>query len=372
MSYIGNFPKAKAWRYTPQSTIPASPTEGMVYYDDGSNATEGLYVYINGAWEAVGSASLRTSPATAYNYSLTASVAANALTITLKGDDGNALSASNAAYINFRNSTLSTGTPSSVSVTSDISITISSGSTLGHKNNTEGYIWVYALNNSGTVELAVSSNFFHEASVWTTTAEGGAGASDSSTTLYSTTSRSNKSIVLLGRLKSTQTTAGTWAAAPSNIGLGNSGTFSKDGKAVVVYELSSSTSNGTITNGATEIIDYDVKRIDNYDLVTSGASWKCTNTLNRTVSFSVTATASLSALNANSSAELWLYKDASAYCRLDRYTVHSNGYDAHVSGGCVVELAQSSYFDIRIVNNDSSSRGLNTPSNSFQVSAVEI
>lgn len=55
MSYIGKSVKAKRVRYTPQSTTPVNPTEGDVYYSDGTPAPEGLYVYQDGSWIAVGS-----------------------------------------------------------------------------------------------------------------------------------------------------------------------------------------------------------------------------------------------------------------------------------------------------------------------------
>jgi len=51
----------------------------------------------------------------------------------------------------------------------------------------------------------------------TTTAEGGAGGADSSTVIYSTTARTNVAYRVLGIIRSTQATAGTWATAPSLI-----------------------------------------------------------------------------------------------------------------------------------------------------------
>ena len=69
-------------------------------------------------------------------------------------------------------------------------------------------IYVYAIDNAGTVELAVSSTLLDQGSLQTTTAEGGAGAADSRFVLYSTTARSNVPIRLIGRIKSSQATAG--------------------------------------------------------------------------------------------------------------------------------------------------------------------
>ena len=57
MAFIGKNPKWNTGGFTPQSTEPANPVEGMVYYDDGTNRAEGLYVYKNGQWTTVGSGS---------------------------------------------------------------------------------------------------------------------------------------------------------------------------------------------------------------------------------------------------------------------------------------------------------------------------
>ena len=57
MAYIGKSPSVKRIRHNPQSTAPSNPTEGDVYYDDGSTNTEGLYVYKNAAWELLAAAS---------------------------------------------------------------------------------------------------------------------------------------------------------------------------------------------------------------------------------------------------------------------------------------------------------------------------
>jgi hypothetical protein len=153
------------------------------------------------------------------NLGLACSVASNALTINLKQADGSTAPAagSGAVKIAFRNTTITTGAYNVRSVTGALSVVVSSGSTLGHTSAKEHFIWVYAIDNAGTVELAVSTTKLDVAALYTTTAEGGAGAADSGRTLYSTTARSNVPIRLIGRLRSTQTTAGTWAAVPTEV-----------------------------------------------------------------------------------------------------------------------------------------------------------
>lgn len=173
----------------------------------------------NPSWQAVASA-----PDSSYeisNLGLAASVAGNALTVALKQANGSdASSGASAVKIGFRNSTATTGQYTQRSVTGALSVVVSSGSTLGHSSAVNQYVYVYAIDNAGTVELAVAgSRLADEGALISTTADGGAGAADSKTTFYSTTARSNVAVRLIGRMKSSQTTAGTWATAISEVSL---------------------------------------------------------------------------------------------------------------------------------------------------------
>ena len=151
-----------------------------------------------------------TKPSEAGIQSITATVAANALTVTL-----------NPTTLDFRSSTLTSGTVVSRVIPSAISVVVSSGSTLGTVSAIQSQIVVLALDNAGTVELAVvnisGGNNLTETNLISTTAEGGAGAADSASTIYSTTARSNVAYRVVGYIQSTQTTAGTWATTPSTI-----------------------------------------------------------------------------------------------------------------------------------------------------------
>ena len=142
--------------------------------------------------------------------SITASVATSALTVTL-----------NPTTLDFRSATLTSGTVVSRLISSAISVVVSSGSTLGTVSGVQSQIVVLALDNAGTVELAVvniaGGTSLTETGLISTTAEGGAGAADSATTIYSTTARTNVAYRVVGYIESTQTTAGTWATAPSTI-----------------------------------------------------------------------------------------------------------------------------------------------------------
>lgn len=139
---------------------------------------------------------------------ITASVSSNALTITL-----------NPTVLDFRSSSLTSGTVNTRAINSAISTVISSGSTGGTVNGVQSRIVVLAIDNAGTVELAVVNLAgglnLDETGVISTTAEGGAGGADSATVIYSTTARTNVPYRVVGFVESTQATAGTWATAPT-------------------------------------------------------------------------------------------------------------------------------------------------------------
>ena len=140
---------------------------------------------------------------------ISASVASNALTIS-----------ASALSLDFRSTTLGSGTVTTVTGTPS-SLVISSGSTLGTVSATKSRIVVIAMNNAGTLELAAvnisGGNQLDETNLISTAAEGGAGAADSASTIYSTTARTSLAYRVIGYIESTQATAGTWATAPSTI-----------------------------------------------------------------------------------------------------------------------------------------------------------
>lgn len=57
MSYSGKSPNVNRLRLNPRSADPTNPTEGDLQYADGSAREEGVWVYKNGAWTQVASAS---------------------------------------------------------------------------------------------------------------------------------------------------------------------------------------------------------------------------------------------------------------------------------------------------------------------------
>lgn len=153
------------------------------------------------------------SPIDAMNYSIAAAVASSNLTISLKDFAGSNGQTSSPIGIVFRNVTIGSGLPFLRQVTAALSTVLNSGSTAGHQDGIDAYLYLYAIDNAGTLELAWSAlHGWDENVLQSTTAEGGGTATDGET-LYSTTARSNVPIRYLGRMKSNQATAGVWASA---------------------------------------------------------------------------------------------------------------------------------------------------------------
>jgi hypothetical protein len=147
------------------------------------------------------------------NAGLACSVAANALTIALKTFSGSDASATDVAYVPAHSGS---GAVTWRSVTAALSITVPSATTIGTVSGIASPVYVYAIDNAGAIELAVSLKYHGQHGVVTTTAISGGGTS---TTMYSTTARTSVPFSLIGVAYSTQTTAGTWASAPTDIQL---------------------------------------------------------------------------------------------------------------------------------------------------------
>lgn len=155
-----------------------------------------------------GTDGITTPNVTAPIQPITASVAASALTLTL-----------GVTSLAFRSSTLSSGTVNVRSVSTPISVVVPSTATLGTINAIQSRLVVIALDNAGTVELAVvnisGGTQLDETNLISTTAI--STASDSDDVIYSTTARTSVPYRVVGYVESTQATAGTWVTAPSTI-----------------------------------------------------------------------------------------------------------------------------------------------------------
>lgn len=148
---------------------------------------------------------------------ITASVASNELTLTL-----------NPTVLDFRSSTLSSGTVNTRTVSSAISVVVPNTATLGTTNGVAARLTVLAIDNAGTVELAVVNNSgaattlsLDETTLISTTTVGV--SATSAGVAYSTTGRANAPFRVVGFIDITEATAGTWATAPSEIQGSSSG-----------------------------------------------------------------------------------------------------------------------------------------------------
>lgn len=162
------------------------------------------------------------------NIGIAASVGASALTIALKGADGNDASATNPVYVPFRSATAATGTITWRPITGAMSLVVSSGSTLGTSNSTAFKLWIVLFDDAGTIRLGVvnpTALTIDESVVASSTAEGGAGGADSANTYYTDTGVTSKAFRVIGSLDfpSGQATAGTWATAPTTISVLSAG-----------------------------------------------------------------------------------------------------------------------------------------------------
>ncbi|NJO48246.1 MAG: hypothetical protein HC840_00860 [Leptolyngbyaceae cyanobacterium RM2_2_4] len=188
----------------------ATPATGLVVYNTTNNSVD----FYNGTtWLNV--SQLKDSSYELSNVTIAPSVGSNALTVALKTKANANPSASDPVLVGFRDSTATSGLYLLRSITSSLSLTVSSGSTLGHASNYSAYIYVYLVDTGSGVVLGVSSKLHDEGTLQSTVAEGGSGAADLSGAIYTAAAQSNKAIRLVARLKSVQTTAGIWAAVPT-------------------------------------------------------------------------------------------------------------------------------------------------------------
>lgn len=138
--------------------------------------------------------------------SVAASVAANALTLTL-----------NPTALDFRSATLTSGAPSTVTIGAALSLVVPSGATLGTVNGVAARLVMLAIDNGGAAELAVvnlaGGNNLDETTLISTTAiSAGATAAN---VIYSATARSNVPFRVVGFVDANEAVAGTWATTPS-------------------------------------------------------------------------------------------------------------------------------------------------------------
>lgn len=167
---------------------------------------------------------LLPSPLDLVNYTLTATVLSNAMTITLLTSNGSVPSSNSPVITSFRNSPITAGTYSRVNVTGALSLVIPNGATLGTFGGVSAgdsireCVYVYLINNAGVAELAVSGGIIQNEDNLINTISIGV-SSDSLAAFYSNSARTGVACRLIGTIYFNQNVAGVWAAAPKNISI---------------------------------------------------------------------------------------------------------------------------------------------------------
>jgi hypothetical protein len=157
------------------------------------------------------------------NLGLTASIASNALTVSIVGANGATPSSTNPVLIPFRSTTPATGTPSVDTVTATAAMTVGSGFTMGCSSNVACRIWIYAIDNGGNVLLGLQTcsnatqTFSCSDDLLFNTNANTNGTNLNGVLASTVAGLAGKAVRIIGYLEATETTAGTWATAPSKI-----------------------------------------------------------------------------------------------------------------------------------------------------------
>lgn len=141
---------------------------------------------------------------------LGAAISAGKLVITL-----------NETTIDFRAGSLLDGTINRAQITTPLTLEVSSGSTLGMVNGVAATLVVIATEYYGAVQLGIvniaGGVSLDETYLISTTAEGGVGAADSDSVIYTTTALTNVPFRVIGYIDITQATAGSWVSNPTRV-----------------------------------------------------------------------------------------------------------------------------------------------------------
>lgn len=257
IGYLGGVTSAVQTQLDAKIAKTLTTTTGDIIYASSANTPARLAIgtdtYVLTSTSGVPAwAAPAAAPNSSYeisNLGLATSVGSSALTIALKQADGTTdpSTGASAIKVGMRSSTLTSGRYNQRSATAATSLVISSGSTLGQISTLPARLYIYLIDNAGTLELAVSQKLFPETQLISTTAEGGAGAADSATVMYSTTARSSVPFRLVGILDNTQTTAGTWASAGTKLQVGHYDSLTSE-PVIFVAEGATSSAVGTNTD----------------------------------------------------------------------------------------------------------------------------
>lgn len=164
------------------------------------------------------------------NGTIVSSRSASAETIAVKTLAGADPSTLDPVIFVFRNATSATGDYVFLPATAALSVTVSSGSTLGATNAVPFRIWLTIFNDASTLRLGVvnclsgtSIMALKDDDLRSSTAEGGAGGADNAQIIYTGTAVTSKAIRVIGYLDYTLAAVGTWNTAPTKTQLFGAG-----------------------------------------------------------------------------------------------------------------------------------------------------
>jgi hypothetical protein len=196
-----------------------------------------------------------TSCNTPVNAGLTASVAANALTINLVTASGATPSSGSPVTACFRSATTTTGTPVFAAVSSALSITVPNAGTLGTTAAVPARIWVFLANNGGAPELVVATcsntTTIFPCKSWdavpttTTSVSAGSPPAANAGVPYAVTGVTNDALTVVGYIETTEAVAGAWVTAPTAVRVVTYGVPLPGDTVQVAYTLTSVQTGGT-------------------------------------------------------------------------------------------------------------------------------
>lgn len=163
-------------------------------------------------------------PAT--NLRIDATVNSNQLTVSLlAANTGAAATAGNPILVPFRDTTIASGDPVWVSLTSSASLTIGSGSTMGCVNAQTCRLWVVAFNNGGSLAVcAINALSGYSVSpidegTLQSSAAGTSGGNSTQTYYCNASLLTNQAVRILGYVEVQESTAGQWSTSPTFVQL---------------------------------------------------------------------------------------------------------------------------------------------------------
>ncbi len=206
----------------------AASTDRLLMYDVAGTANK--YITRDNFFASLTLAGAQMGAGSIYNATITETNTTNAVTFAVKTLAGADPSSTDPVLFAFRSATVGSGAYVYRTLTSALSLTISSGSTLGFTSGIAGRLWLVVFDDGGTLRLGVVNclngiNIFPlgQNPISSSVAEGGAGAADLPHAIYTGTAVTSKAYVVLGYAdyESGVATAGAWNVSPTRIRLFN-------------------------------------------------------------------------------------------------------------------------------------------------------